>query len=203
MRLHDRLKTPVFPRGCLRLWDVRPGAAILRATKQNQIQSGWAYATAKLLGFGTAAFRIQAMYLEFENVADPDDTVSIPDYDTSEGIDYYNDLSLTASRDFLRVPLITAPALGVAAGYASYFTGDAGNKLSFFSQSQGTEGIHGKAFGAASNSKVCGAALVSTPDYNDRTQDLIIARTYVDAADQILKSVSKQIGASWDLEFVF
>lgn len=170
--------------------------------KPNQIQYQWGAIAAYCIGKGNRNYRINALYIEYENVADPSDAVTVPTFGRDEGQDYYQDLSFSASRDFLRVPLSFEPTIGIESGFADYFTaGTNGNKLTFFTQTQGTSGFHGKAFTNAANSKVFGAALVATPEFADPTKDLIFARTYFEVSDQTVKEVSSQVGITWEISF--
>lgn len=170
--------------------------------KANQIQYSWGFLAAKLLGDGDPAYRIRAMYIEYENLADPDDPVTPPTFDRTEGTEYYNNLALSGSRDFLRVPLSVRPTLGIAAGYEDYFVdGVTGNKLTFVGQTQGSAGVHGKPCNSGVNSKVFGIALVGTPVFADATQDVVFARTYFDTGDQVLVQSSSHIGIMWSIVF--
>lgn len=159
----------------------------------NQIQYDWGLIAANALGIGDTSYRISAMYIEFENVASPGDPVSIPAFGRDEGTEYYDNLQSSGSRDFLRVPLIQQPLIG-AAGASDEFT-----KMTFFSLSQGTEGVHGKTFSDGVNSKVFGAALVATPVFADRTQDIVFARGYYAVSEQTLKEASHQVGLTWEV----
>ena len=181
-RQHPRLVTPLFH-------------------QPNQIQAGWGAIFAQLL-LGNREYAINTIYIEFENVASAGDPVTPPTFTNTEGAEYYTDLSLSASRDFIRAPLILNPDLGVADGFASIFDGIAnGNKLTYFTQSQGSVGYHGKTYSNAVNSKVFGVALVAAPDQQDQTADLVAARTYFETANQTVKQASSQIGIVWDLSF--
>jgi hypothetical protein len=176
------------------------------AQKPNQIQYTWGFCAAQQLGYkrqpGRRDYSIAGMYIEYENVADPDDPVSIPTYGREEGLEYYADLLGSGVRDYIRVPLRMEPALSIAAGYESYFTaGDNGNQLTFFALSTGATGVHGKTFSSAVNSKIFGFALVAMPVPGDRTQDVIVARTYLDEADQQVKEASAQAGVTWEVIF--
>lgn len=168
------------------------------------ILASWGYAAAKALSEGSYKWTIRTVYIEFENVADPGNPASIPTIDPldpSAGLPYFDALSSSSSRDYLRVPLISTPLLGIATGYSGYFIAPAGNKLSIFAQTNGTVGVHGKAFANASNSKVCGAALVVSPVDGDPTQDIVIGRGYLASSDQILKLDGEQLGIRCDLTF--
>lgn len=173
----------------------------LLSTHRNQHQYYWGHIVSRLLR-GERDYRLGAMYFEFENVADPEDPVTVPTYGREEGLEYYTDLSLSAVRDFVRAPLSISPMLGIVSGYEDYFeSGVSGNQLTVFCQTQGTTGFHGKAFSAGSNSKVFGAALVATPDFGDQSQDIVFARLYFEVAEQAVKTASSQFGIQWDLKF--
>jgi hypothetical protein len=198
------LRDSVFKvEGRVGLWKVWDDGWVTPVTfKPNQIQYDWGFIAAQTIGRGLFSYRIAAMYIEFENVASPGDPVTIPTFGRDEGTEYYDDLQSSGTRDFLRVPLLQDPMLGIATGFESYFTaGENGNKLTFFAQSQGTTGVHGKTFSDSVNSKVFGAALVATPTFADRTQDIIFARSYFPTAEQTLKEASSQIGISWEVSF--
>jgi hypothetical protein len=169
--------------------------------KPNQIQIDWGFVAAKAIGQGDSLYKISTMYIEYENVASPGDPVTVPTFDRSEGIEYYEDLQSSSTKDFLRVPLITNPTIGIETGFESYFTAPEGNKLTFYTQTQGTEGIHGKTFSDSVNSKIYGAALVATPVFADRTKDIIFARNYYATAEQTVKEASNQVGVTWEISF--
>jgi len=82
----------------------------------NQIQYGWGIAAAKLMATGNAAYRISAMYIEFENVAVSSDPVTLPSYTRSEGQEYYEGLALVSDRDFIRASLLLPAAVSVEEG---------------------------------------------------------------------------------------
>ena len=189
--------------GRLGLWRVRRDGHVTPITfTPNQIQYSWGMIAAQTLGNGLASYRVSSMYIEYENVASPGDPVTIPAFDRDEGIEYFDDLQVSGTKDFLRVPLIQAPLLGIASGFESYFTeGVDGNKLTFFTQSSGVAGVHGKTYSVGANSTVYGATLVATPVFADRTQDVIFARSYFDVADQTIKDASSQVGLTWEISF--
>jgi hypothetical protein len=170
--------------------------------RPNQIQYSWGFIAAQTIGRGQVAYKLSAMYIEFENVASPGDPVTIPTFGKDEGTDYYDDLQASGTRDFLRVPLLQDPLVGIATGYEEFFTaGTDGNKITLFSQTQGVLGIHGKTFSDSVNSTVFGAALVATPVFADRTQDIMFARAYFPVDEQTLKEASRQLGVSWEVSF--
>ena len=120
-------------------------------------------------------------------------------------IQYYNNLASSTNRDFLRIPLIIEPAGGVSSGYeANLPTEQQLNKLTFFVQTVGTQGVHGKSFShnaEGGTSKVYAAALVAAPTYSDRTKDVIFARTMFQSSNQVTKEASSQIGLTWEIAF--
>jgi hypothetical protein len=165
----------------------------------NQIQWTWGEIACKLFGEGRREYKIGGMYVEFENVTDPEDEVSAPYFDRSEGIEYYSAISSSATRDYLRIPLISQPVASLISGYEGESIVE--NQLTFFAQTSGAVGVNGKAFSSAAKSKVFGLALVSMPKWEDHTQDLIFAREYYPTNQQVLKQTSSQIGLSWTEQF--
>jgi hypothetical protein len=195
-------------KGRVTLWqiDEKTGLRTPIVRKSNQIQYSWGFIAAKQLGYRRTTdrpdYHISAMYIEYENQADPEVPVSVGAFDRDLGISHYDALALSSDRDFLRIPLRLEPTLSIAAGFEEYFIdGENGNQLTFFAQTAGNTGINGKPFSANDNSKVFSAALVATPVFGDRTRDVIFARTYFDIADQTTKAPSSQIGITWDIAF--
>ena len=193
------------PYGVLRFWRFDP------PTKQwtpgrptrNQTMYGWGFAAAQSLGYGKTNYRINGMYLEFENVADPEDAVTPPDFTPDAGIEYYQALSGSGTRDYMRVPLVSSPVLSIHPGYEDgYEAGVTGNKLTVYAQSAGSTGVHGKTFSNGVNSKLFGAALIVAPDWGDATQDIICNRAYVASDEQLVKPTMLQLSASWELSFL-
>lgn len=139
-------------------------------------------------------YGIGGMYIEFENVASPGDTVAAPDFTRGpgEGIDYYNGLADSSVRDYLRVPLTAG---SISSSDETLFP--LGNIATFFAQTAGTTGVHGKPWSAAANSVAFGAALVAFVDDEDVTQDIVYARAYLDASKQPAKQDPFQVGIQW------
>lgn len=194
-------------RGHVRLWRVDASGLFTPLHSQpNQIQYSWGHIAARQLGYrpqaGRPSFHISALYIEFENVGDPEDTISVSSFGRDVSVDYYNELAASSTQDFLRVPLRLEPTLGISTGYEDYFTpGQDGNQLTFFAQTAGLQGVHGKSFSHTVNSKIYAAALVAAPTFSDRTQDVIFARTTFAAENQVTKEASAQIGVTWDIAF--
>lgn len=170
----------------------------------NQLQYDWGKIASKCLGYGARAFRIQGMYVEYENVASPDDIVSVPTFTRDTGISYYAGLAGSAVRDYLRLPLAALPKPGVSAGLESYFGTDpeVGNKLDFLTITDGVAGVHGKPFTVGVNSKIFGVGLVATPSWADATQDLLFARAYVPTGKQRVVPNGTQIAITWSTSFL-
>lgn len=155
----------------------------------NLVLYQWGEIVGKLLTTGDAKYRIGGMYLEFENVASPSDPVSVPTFGRDRTIQYYDDLSGSAVRDYLRVPLT-----------ATTYTDEAEQTiLNFFARSSGTTGVHGKTFSDTVNSTIFGASLVAFVDSTDATQDLLLSSYYFAVADQQQKLSTSQVGLEWQL----
>jgi hypothetical protein len=161
----------------------------------------WGYLACRALGQRDIRYGIGAVYLEFENVADPEDPVSPPATAREDTIDYYEGLSASADRDFLRIPIAITPSIGVVPGFEAYFAEGQGNRLIVHAQSGGTVGVHGKAFSDVANSKVFGIAVVGMPDRADRTKDILFARSYYAADKQQVKAPTGQIHGVYELDF--
>ena len=157
--------------------------------KSNEILYQWAEIASKLFTVGSSNYRIGGMYLEFENGTTPG-SVTAPSFDRTRTVQYYDDLSGSASRDYLRVPLTASQILSEGTGLTN-------NQILFFARSSGTSGVHGKSF--STGSVVFGASLVAFVDDNDATQDLIFSSFYFDTADQQDKLATSQVGIEWEL----
>lgn len=164
--------------------------------RHNDFLYEWGAIFANLLMRKGLNYGIGGMYLEFENTASPGDPVSPPAFtrDADQGVDYYNGLSLSSDRDYLRVPLI-ASTLDISD--ATNFP--KGNQPSFFAQTVGVAGVHGKPFSDANNSTVFGGALVAFVDEEDHTRDIVLSRFYLDVDKQQPKLSTSQIGFEWRL----
>lgn len=195
VRLHhvDRIGC-ALPRGVL--FKHRPqGWTQITQWRSNLVLYEWASITANLLN-GNVQYKIGGMYIEFENEADPSDVVSPPDLsrDADQGVAYYNALSTSMNRDYLRVPLIAST---IDSSNTTNFPG--GNMPTYFAQTSGVSGVFGKPFSDTNNSRVFGGALVATPVWSDATQDLVFSRFYFDSGDQQVKLPTSQIGFEWQL----
>ena len=201
----DKIGPHFGVRGYVSIWRVNEetGIKTFLAGQPNQIQYSWGYMAAKQLGYSPQPdrynYNISAMYIEYENQVSPSD-ISIPAFSRDIDIGYYNSLDDSATRDFLRVPLRMEPTLSVSSGYeANLPINQQGNQLTFFVQTAGGQGVHGKAFGTTS--KVYAASLIAAPVFSDRTKDVIFARTIFSTENQVTKEPSSQIGITWDIAF--
>jgi hypothetical protein len=197
-------------RGHVTVWriDEKTGVRTPVVEKNNQIQVSWGHIAAKQIGFRHQPDRpdyfISGMYFEYENQINPDQIVTVTNFDRTLGLPYYNTLASNPLRDFLRVPLRLEPSLSVSGssvGAAELTAAAMSNQLTFFAQTAGTAGVHGKSFSHLSNSKVYSAALVAMPVFDDRTRDVIFARINFGTTDQTAKEASSQIGITWDIVF--
>jgi hypothetical protein len=198
-------------RGHITLWrvDEQTGLKVPVGSQPNQIQYSWGYIAARQIGYRPGPdrpnYHISAVYIEFENQIDPAQEIAVSPFSRDIGISYYNSLSTSVQRDFLRIPLIIEPTGGVSTGFEGNLpTEQQLNKLTFFAQTVGTQGVHGKPFshnGAGGSSKVYAAALVAAPNFSDRTKDVIFARTVFQPANQVTKEASSQIGLTWSIAF--
>lgn len=196
--------------GRVTLWriDEKTGLRTPIVTKPNQIQVSWGHIAAKALGYRRQPDRdeyfISGMYFEYENQSNPALHVTATNFDRTVGLNYYNTLSSNLTKDFLRAPLRLEPSLSVAGGSEgaeALTAANQGNQLTFFAQTSGVTGVHGKTFSHITNSKVYSAALVAMPRFDDRMRDVIFARTNFDIGDQTSKEASSQIGITWDISF--
>jgi len=182
------------PTGRVRAYDVPPpypDAVWERKTdwSPNDVVYEWAAIVGNLLNGTGLNYRIGGMYLEFNNGGSP---VTPPAFDRTRDVSYYNGLS--GSRDYLRVGLTAAQ---LTSSDETLFPN--GNICTFFSRSQGIQGVHGTTFSNGVGSIVFGASLVAYVDDTDATQDLILSSMYFDTASQQEKLATSQIGLEWEL----
>ncbi len=163
---------------------------------KNTVLFEWGAIIGNLLLKQGLNFGIGGMYMEFTNVASPGDTVSPPTLtrDADQGVSYYNQLITSPDTDYLRVPLIA----GVM-NISDILNFPKGNLPTFFAQTSGMVGVHGKPFGDAYNSTVFGGALVAFVNPTDATQDLVFSRYYLTGDLQQVKLPTSQIGVEWAL----
>lgn len=163
--------------------------------KSNLTLYDWASAQVMMLQ-RRSEYGIAGFYFEFQNVASPGDPADIPGYGRTGGISYYNDLSSSPDKDYLRVK----------SGIATIYNEDAtryslGNVVRFFGVSEGETGVHGKEFSEDANSVIMGVAVVVMPDDGDPTQDIVYGRYYPTEEEQQPKQANRQIGVQYDLAF--
>lgn len=169
----------------------------MSATFVNAVRSGLAMAK-QMRGDNTHP--INCIYIEFENVADPGDTVAVPTASTNEGLEYYNNLG--ADRDFVRAAIVGLPDLSISSGLGAYFGDGEGNTLTFVSITAATAGELGRDFDNTSNSKVYGLALVCAPDWQDRSKDILIQRAYYSAEpEQVVRPAGGSFAVSYPITF--
>lgn len=178
-----------------------PGFSRQLLARKNQIQHGWGAVAARCMAAGDTTYRVSHMYVEFENVSSPEDAITAPAFSAAESSEYYLGLAGSAVRDYLRVPLLPVQEITAAPGFDDVFPAGEGNKVTFYAQTTGSAGQNGKTFSDSVNSKVFGMALVAAPVPGDSSRDIVVARTYFDTAEQVLKTASSQISLTWNLVF--
>ncbi len=160
--------------------------------KHNLVLYQWAEIASKLLTTGDSRFRIGGLYLEFANTTSPGDAVAIPSLNRTRDVEYYNALSASATKDYLRVPLTASPVSSEGVGLSN-------NQITFFARSGGIAGVHSKPFSHASNSVIIGASIVAFVDATDATRDLLFSSFYFAEEDQQQKTATSQVGIEWVL----
>jgi len=156
----------------------------------NSLVRGWATAAAKLFAGGDPRYRAAAMYLEFANPDDPDTPIVTPSYGVDGAAEYYAGLGDTA--DYVRVPLRVG--LTQVTDTADY---PLGNENFYLAIINDVVGVNGLTFSATVNSKIYGGALVATPVPGDASQDIVLARAYLEDDAQVVKLASSQSGLEW------
>jgi hypothetical protein len=145
---------------------------------------------------GPSFVRPNIMYIEYENVTNPTDVVSVPTPARDEGAQSSYYASMALHRDFLRVPIIAAtPYTEDVNKYPK------GNAAFYIAQTSGTQGFYGLAFSSGVNSKVFGCALGWAPDLGDRSKDLLYARKYYSSGQQSLKVPSSEVAVEWRISY--
>jgi hypothetical protein len=202
----DKINPATGVRGTVTLWrvDETTGLKTPICTQRNQIQYAWGYIAAKQFGYRPnserPSYHISTLYVEFENQSNPAVDISVAPFSRTVDVAYYG--SLSGNRDYLRLPIVIEPTLGVSTGYeANLPINQSANQLTFFVQTSGNTGVHGLNFASNANSKVYAAALVASPDFGDPTKDVVFARTMFSAGNQVIKEASSQIGITWDIAF--
>ncbi len=151
---------------------------------------------ARRLRADSAKYALAMMYVEFENVADPEDTVTPPSFSADDGVEYYS--GLTGTRDYLRVPVVWNADLE-STDAESYPDGNKAVAMAFPVEGTGENGL---TFGAAANSKIVGGAIVATPEPSDASQDLLFLRFYLEDDEQFLHLADGQSILRIGLPFV-
>lgn len=160
----------------------------------NTVLFDWGTIAAKTLGLGDSAYKLAAMYVEFENNGGA--AVTTPTVSRDQGVSYYNGLSSHPTRDYLRVSL-----LATTLDSTDLVSFPLGNQLTLYAQTAGSVGVHGKTFSDGVQSRVYGFAVVATPEFADAAQDLVYARLYLSSGSQQIKLPSSQVGATYVTSF--
>lgn len=156
----------------------------------NDVLYGAAPAVQRLLtGLGSPLnYKVNGAYIEFDNsgsAVNPTPTVT-----RADGLSYYAGLS--APQDYLRVGISA-----VSEENTDNTKYDLPNRGIFHIYTAGSLGVGGLTFSDVANSRVFGGALVAMQDPDDAEQDIVLARFYFAAANQLEKLVGSQIGLRW------
>jgi len=173
-------------------YNKKTGVMTPLASTKNLILYSGADILAQVLA-GNGEYAVNAMYLEFKNLAVPG-TVVPPGFDRTGGIAYYNGLIASPDVDFIRVALMTHPDISASGAHYD------GNQVLFTGMTEGSVGFHGKIFSNAAGSAVYGAALVAAPDLADQSKDVVFSRVYAGIGTQ-LKESGYEIGVTWPIRF--
>lgn len=194
-KLIEMLEGVPCPRGFTQIFSVNPNTGVISnlAAERNTIMTDAADCLPRQSA-GDMRYRLAYMYMQFENLASPGDSPSVPTYTPGDGVEYYTGLEVHPTQDFLRVPLLISPTFTPSS--SDY----AGNMVTFVALSGGFDtGFWGKPFNAANNSAVFGGALVAAPT-GQQQGDKIFARNYPTAA-KVLKPAGEQIVMQWSIEY--
>lgn len=172
---------------------------IHRLATPNTLLYTWGYITSRCIGLGDMRYKVSLAYLEFEN--SQNETIEIPSFDRTDGLQYYMNLAGNGYRDYLRVPIMPQPTIVVAPGFEEFLPPDQGNCCIFYAQSQGPKGVHGVPFSDGAGSVVFGIALAAAPVPNDASQDILFSRSYYSPENQVPKVPSGQIGVQYPITF--
>lgn len=173
-----------------------PGWRPVTQFRHNLIAYDWGAILGELLRGAPDAknYSFGGMYLEFENNGGA--AVTPPSPSRGGNHDYYASLASSATRDYLRVPVVARTL-----DSTDELLYPRGNRISVFAQSSGSVGVHGKPFSVAASSRVYGGSLVAFPDIEDASQDLIFSRFYYENADdQLIKLLGAEIGIEWRIK---
>ncbi|MCH8854619.1 MAG: hypothetical protein IID41_18480 [Planctomycetes bacterium] len=162
--------------------------------EENLTLFGWGTIVGELLRGAPDGkpYNIGAILIEFENNGGA--AVSPPVFDRTGGKSYYDGLSSSGDRDYLRVPISN---IAFTSSDVTKFPG--GNQPTFYAQTAGIAGVHGKTFSDGVQSRVFGGALVATPEFSDETLDIVHSRFYFAEANQLIKQAGSQVSLTWPL----
>jgi len=192
MNVLELVERAPVQRGYTTLFSIGSGKVRQVTFKKNQIMDGITTCSARLFG-GAPNFKAGAMYFEYQNLASEIDDPTPPAFSKDEGVEYYSGLQYSPNVDFIRVPILVAPAVSER---------EAGTLLTLYAVTPASDyGFWGKPFDALNNSAVYGGAVVATPDVASPSADVVIARNYPTAA-KVLKAPGEQICMVWSIEFV-
>lgn len=128
---------------------------------------------------GNSNYTPNYIFVEFSNVANIGDNISLPEVSEDDTIDYYYNLG--SGIDYLEIPITLKP-------YTAEPTGDSKAEVYYSVVTSGmTNGVKGLPFSASNHSTICGLGLVTRLDPNG-TKDILFARTVLPDDKQLLKT---------------
>lgn len=194
-KLLKTLDTMPKPKGYTRIMSVNmdTGRISTMVEQLNTIMTGAADILPRVAS-GDMRYRLAYMYMQFENLADSADDPAVPTYTPADGVEYFTNLQVHATQDFLRVPIMVSPT------FSSSGSGYDGNVVTYLALSGGfSTGYWGKSFDEANNSAIFGGALVASTT-QDQTGDIIFARNYPSGA-KVIKPAGEQVVMQWSVEY--
>lgn len=145
---------------------------------------------------GGALPGVNALYIEFQNVAQPGDPATIPTVDPDD-LTYYQALASASNQDYLRVPLLPVAEFSVVPGHEAKLPTGITDRVLATAVTADTVGVNGKPFTAAAQSVVCGVAAVCVRDWADPTRDVLFGRVYYPQAGQLARAAAVEIAARY------
>lgn len=176
-------------RGFCTIWAELPDGRRVRHHAQRNLlvySAGEAFARA-LAG---QAYYPRGVYMQFENLADPEDPITVISPAVEDTAALFP--ALTSDFDFVRAELTMPAAL------ETYGTSYENNQAHYYASIPATASSYNGnlTLSPANNSAVIGAGLVAIPSMADQTQDILIARI---ATPKLLLKTGMRVGIEWQI----
>lgn len=162
----------------------------------NQQMYEWGTPEIELLADQSLAYALRYLYVEFENVEDPDAEVAVDEtIDRAAGRSYFE--SLSGARDYLRIPVATITKYSTDEDLFPH-----GNALLVVGLAENGVGVNGLPFNDTAISKIIGGAFVAAPVPADPTRDLVFRRWIYSGSDQVVKASVAPLNVNARLQFL-